>query len=164
MPSSKPRSSFKTLSSIVNSELSHKRLDFAQLSRLQNIWQQSLPETLASHSKVAALNENELIVYADSPVWANKLANNRQKILETIQSKELGKKCAEIKYLRIQVDPSTSIISKKIKKLKGLSELASKYLSSAAAEISDPELRQALLKLSRQTKQTDENHVKKRDS
>lgn len=141
-------SPFKTLSSLIQPQLCHNKRDFAKLHHLQKIWQESLPEALASHSNVASFNEREIIVYADSPVWANKLTHNQQKLLKALQSKGY----ADIQNLVIRVTPSTSTIFKK-PKLHSLSEQASKCLSAAAVGISNPGLKQALLNLSRQNPQ-----------
>lgn len=146
---SKPPSSFKTLSSLVQSQLDHNKQDFAPLRHLQKIWQKSLPKALASHSNVASFNEREIVVYADSPVWANKLTHNQQKLLKTLHSKG----CTAIRNLVIRVTPSTPTNLRKPKP-HSLSEHASDCLSTAAADISDPGLKQALLKLSRQSPQT----------
>jgi len=144
---SKLPSSFKTLSTLVQSQLNHNKRDLAKLRHLQEIWQESLPKTLGSHSNVAYLNGSEIVVYTDSPVWANKITHYQQRLLKIFQTKG----CSTIQHLVIRVTPFTPTVLGKSKP-HILSEHASNCLNAAATDITDPELKQALLKLSRQNR------------
>lgn len=149
--STKSPSSFKTVSSLIHSQahsqLRDNKQNLAQLQDLQKIWRDSLPRNLTAHSNVALINEREIVIYADSPVWANKLTQIQEKLLKILWNKG----CTGNQKLVIRVTQSMPAHLKKTSS-RSLTKRASNCLSAAAADISDPELKQALLSLSRQTR------------
>lgn len=113
--------------------------------KLQNNLKAELPAPLNEHITIANYYSNTLIIQTDSSAWAAKL---RFKIPELLTI--LKNKCglSELKTIRIKVSVSDTDRTSPEKKLI-LSNQSSNFLRNIANTISDPDLRQSLLKISK---------------
>ena len=113
--------------------------------RLQNNLKAELPTPLNKHVTIANYDSNTLIIQTDSSAWAARL---RFKIPELLAILKFKCGLSEIKSIRIKIkvpDGGQSLPGRN----PGLSDQASNFLINIANSISDPDLRQSLLKISK---------------
>ena len=108
------------------------------------IWHDIAGEIISSHSHV--LQEGrDAVVYADSPVWAHSVSQQRLTLLDSMHRKGL-----EVDTIRIRNQPPEPrrTSSKSERKPSPISTDAAHILEQAATTVNHEELRLALLRLS----------------
>ncbi len=117
-----------------------------ELSRVNRLLMNLLPNPLALHVRVCAVLANTLVLQTDSPVWSTRLRLEQQQLLAGIQSLD-GFAC--ISNIRVTVTvPATPSAIKELPKPR-LSAAAAAILSQCAESQTDPALRASLTRLSR---------------
>lgn len=116
-----------------------------KLIDLQNKLRASLEQPLSDHVTVASLSNQTLTVHTSSAAWAARL---RFRIPEMLSSLNQEKIEPPIKTIRIKVNPPATPRRESAEKL-SLSPASSQLLKNVAESIPDPELRESLLRLSR---------------
>ena len=135
----------KSLSSHIKQDLNVKA---QHLAKLTQILRACLPQNCQQHVSVAGINDQQLILITDSPVWVSRLRMYTQNMLEMLEQH------SNIKISQIRIKQSPPRVPRKqvpVKKLRHLSPDTAEKITQTAASISDPELQQALLKLARNT-------------
>jgi hypothetical protein len=122
------------------------RLD--ELARLRHLWARHVPSALASHTHPLHYEAGCLYVRADSAAWATRLRHQQVELIRRLATeRELG----GLTGLRVRVTPAESApVSPATPARKAPSRLpgeASALLRDVAADVSDPALRAALLRL-----------------
>jgi hypothetical protein len=116
-----------------------------ELIDLQNQLKALLPAPLDSHVAVASCRNGILTVHADSAAWAARLRFEVPAMLEKINETARD---AHVQTIRVKVRPPESIREPDHQKL-SLSEDSARLLRDVAESISDPELRDSLLRIAR---------------
>lgn len=138
----------KLLGSILDPALLARSKRYEHLTLLLR---QHLPPECDSHYAVTNIRQQELVIMADSPVWATRLRQLAPQILALARQQQ-----PQLQHVQIKSRlPSSSVarraasapVPAQVKRQ--LSEQASQQISSAAASISDQGLKNALLKLAR---------------
>lgn len=124
------------------SSLYHHALE---LIRLQQILKDAIQRPLGDHITVANVVNNILTIYTDSAAWAARLRFSIPEMLDSLDKKAPD---LSIKSIRIKVMPTDNPGTETGYK-PALSEKNSLLLKNVADSISDAELREALLRLSR---------------
>ena len=122
-----------------------KALELEKIGRAIKV---SLPLDCHKHLDVVGIRENELILLTDSPVWQTRLRMFSQIILEALQQ-HAGITLTRIK---IKLAPPTRVIAPSPPQKRTLSKDSARMIGQTASSISDPELRQAMLRLSQKAK------------
>jgi len=133
----------------ISEKLQQRILRKAQ--ELHNIGQAikaTLPLDCHTHLDVVGIRENELILLTDSPVWQTRLRMFSQTILEALHQ-HAGITLTRIK---IKLSPPTRVIAPPTPPKRTLSKDSARTIGQTASSISDPELRQAMLRLSKKAK------------
>ncbi len=121
--------------------------------RLSLHLRQSLPAECDGHYAIAGIHQQELVIVVDSPVWATRLRQLAPQILALASEQQTALHHIQIKTRLPNAEPLR--ITPPVRSVKRqLSPRASQQLSSAAAGIADPSLKNALLKLARRHKKT----------
>lgn len=134
----------KRLSSLINPELTRRT---HQLERIDQLLKSTLP--VAAHQHIQAVNiaDRELVVTSDSPAWSTRLRLHINDILYMLdQYTDYGITSIHIRLLRNR-NPARSTPTPKKPIL--LSKNSSQAIQQAAESVSDPELKNSLLKLSK---------------
>ncbi len=118
-----------------------------------NVWQHAVGENLALHTS-AQIKDDELLVLADSPVFAHAVRNKTVSILKYFRRTGLPMKRLRIRTRPPRVPPPPTT---RHRRLSPLTSTVGNLLQQSAASIRDEELRAALLRLARhaQSKDTD---------
>ena len=118
-----------------------------------NVWQRAVGENLALHTS-AQIKDDELLVLADSPVFAHAVRNKTVSILKYFRRTGLPMKRLRIRTRPPRVPPPPTT---RHRRLSPLTSTVGTLLQKSAASIRDDELRAALLRLARhaQSKDTD---------
>ena len=118
-----------------------------------NVWQRAVGENLALHTS-AQIKDDELLVLADSPVFAHAVRNKTVSILKYFRRTGLPMKRLRIRTRPPRVPPPPTT---RHRRLSPLTSTVGNLLQKSAASIRDDELRAALLRLARhaQSKDTD---------
>jgi len=116
-----------------------------KLIELQKKLKATLPAPLSDHVSVASLSNHTLTVHTSSAAWAARLRFKTPDMLATLNREKVD---SPIKTIRIKVNPPDFVRQKTPEKL-SLSPATSQLLQNVADSISDPELRESLLRLSR---------------
>ena len=118
-----------------------------------NVWQRAIGENLALHTS-AQIKDDELLVLADSPVFAHAVRNKTVSILKYFRRTGLPMKRLRIRTRPPRVPPPPTT---RHRRLSPLTSTVGNLLQKSAASIRDDELRAALLRLARhaQSKDTD---------
>jgi hypothetical protein len=135
----------ESFSSLINRDLSTKAQELANLTR---ILRACLPQNCQQHVSVAGMRDQQLILITDSPVWVSRLRMYTQHMLEMLSQH------SHVRVSQIRIKQSPPRMPKKKpepKKLRRLSDNTSTMIAQTAESIADPELQQALYKLSRNT-------------
>jgi hypothetical protein len=117
-----------------------------QLESLQRIIQACLNEPMCSHVQLANYRNSLLILQTDSPVWASKL---RYLVPELIKQCQLHPSFQSLRDIRILVAPFRAEAKPVKRPQPRLSAASRQLLESTAENITDPELKASLLRLSR---------------
>ena len=132
------------------------QLDPALLARsrryekLTLLLRQHLPPECDNHYAVTGIQQQELIIMADSPVWATRLRQLAPEIIALVRQHIAQIQHVQIKSRFATAPPApTKNAVKTVTSKHQLSQRASRQIASAASCISDEALKNALLKLAR---------------
>ena len=108
-------------------------------------WAGIAGDVIANHTQLV-LNGKDGIVYAESPVWAHSVNQQRIRLLEAIRNKGLN-----VDSLEVRSQPSKLVGKNKRdgKKPSSIPQEAAHTLEQTAAEIENEQLRSALIRLSK---------------
>ncbi|MDZ7735352.1 MAG: DUF721 domain-containing protein [Gammaproteobacteria bacterium] len=127
-----------------NPRLGHLYAHARKLQQLQAVLDNHLPQPLASHCRVAALEHNVLTLHTDSPAWAAKLRFLTADIVKTLQNSNAD---VSVDTIRVKARPPETK-PQTVRSGTNLSPLTARLLRDIAETIDDPELRASLLRLS----------------
>ena len=134
------------LSSHINRRLDAKA---RQLASLTEILRACLPQNCQSHVAVAGIRDQQLILVTDSPVWLSRLRMYTHSMLEMLARHSQ----VNITQIRIKQTPQRITLKKPApRKQRHLAPGTSELIAQTAESIADPQLQQALYKLSRNTR------------
>jgi hypothetical protein len=124
---------------LIDSEINAQRALLTQVRQL-------LPEDLASHCVAARLRDQHLVLHADSPVWATRLRYLAPGIMGPMQADHPSLRGVKIKLLltRPAPDPRRRVARR--------SDVAAAIIHDTAQDTKQPQLRDALRRLSRALK------------
>ena len=101
-----------------------------------------LPDPLAQHCQIAALERRTLTIVVSSPAWATRLRLQQHRLIKAFQD-------IAIQNLSIQISPEAGISAQTIQKQpRTMSQQTYNLLINLAETTADPKLRQALRRLS----------------
>jgi len=134
-----------------------EQLDIA--SRLQLLWQAYVPPPLAGHVHPTGYAHGQLQVRVDSPVWANRLRQQKQQLMQRLRRDPYLQKLQDIQ-VRVKPPsyaPAPQIVTPKPRTTRRrLSKGTARLLHSLAEGIDDPALRAALERLGENAEVTGE--------
>ncbi len=123
------------------------------LQALTRVLREAIDPVLGEHITIANIRENSAIVAADSPAWLSKIRYMAPTILATLKQQSGLTDLRKIQFkVQPPAEPATPDQANYEQKTRRatLSSASSKVLESAASGIHDPELANALRRLSRQ--------------
>lgn len=115
-----------------------------ELIKIEKIMLEMLPRELVPYCKVQCLENDKLILTADSAVWATRLRLISANLLNSLQSF-----FPAIKKIHIAVRPVQQKKSKPAKKIQRVSTENAKIVSYAAKFVKNEKLKDSLVKLSK---------------
>lgn len=124
---------------LIASEISAQRALLEQVRAL-------LPGDLANHCVAARLRDQQLTLHADSPVWATRLRYLTNQILGLLQSDHPSLRGIKIKLLLTRAAPAPR------HRVAHKSDVAAAIIHDSAQDTKQPQLRDALQRLSRALK------------
>lgn len=134
----------KRISSLINPELTRQT---HQLARIDQLLKSTLPVAAHQHIRVANISDRELVVTSDSPAWSTRLRLHVNDMLYMLdQYTDYGITSIRIRLLKNR-NPSKPTVPQ-IKPIL-LSKNSSQIIEHTAENISDPELKNALINLSK---------------
>jgi hypothetical protein len=137
----------KTLSSQLDPALLARSKRYEKLTLLLR---QHLPPECDSHYSVTGIQQQELVIMADSPVWATRLRQLAPQIVEIARQQLTQLQHVQIKtHFKTTTGPSTTSPARTTAPKRHLSQSACQQITSAASGITDEGLKNALLKLAR---------------
>lgn len=119
-----------------------------ELQKMTQAIKASLPLDCHPHIDVVGISENQLILLTDSPVWQTRLRMFSQAILEALHQ-HTAIKLARVK---IKLTPARRPAEVEAPPARTLSKHSATLINQTAQCISDPELRQAMLRLAKKGK------------
>ncbi len=119
------------------------------LSQRNAVWKQCVEPLLAEHVRVAFYNEGRLVLHADASVWCNKLLHMQQTLVRRLRQHPIFR---DLTGLHIRVVPLTRGVHALSPPAQRLSTRAADIIASAAEDIGDPDLGEALKRLARRTR------------
>ena len=122
-----------------------------RITQIKIILNQSLDNELAKHVQVSRVENKQLRLIVDSPAWATRLRYKQQEIINSFQNYAISK---TITSIHIKINP-TKLDQIKIKTKKNsiaLSTDSAKQMKDEIEAISDTELKDALLRITRHAK------------
>jgi len=129
--------------------LRHKVLALQHLNALLG---EFLDQPLLEHIQIAAVNDDKLVLAADSPVWGHRMRYLAPAIVEFLHSR------GELQHIhdtRIVVRPPLAGFTQRentVPDTAGISEHSALLLQQVAKELDNPELAERLQRLSRRCK------------
>jgi len=138
----------RSIDKFLGSQITDKKL---LIEKLNAIILPLLPEISQSHITTASYNKDnqELILIADSPVWAARLRTQHRTIITKLQN-ELSFPVSSIK-VKFQQPVKNKPEAKK--HLPNLSDKSAELIRQTANSVEDEELKNALLRLAKNTDQ-----------
>ena len=121
-----------------------------RLAKIDIILNQSLDYELAKHIQVSRLENNQLRLIVDSPAWATRLRYKQEEIINRFQNYAITKIINSI-YIKI----APAVTHKEIKRVKNtiaLSNESAKLMLDEIDTISDTDLKDALIRITRHAK------------
>lgn len=118
-------------------------------AQLLSQWQTYLVEIdpeLAQHCQVANLREAELIIEVNSAAWGMRLKFLTPELLKKLNAKNPEQPCKQIRYF---IHPAYQEKKIPTRVRPAMSAESAQVIAEAAADISDPVLKAALLRLAR---------------
>lgn len=116
------------------------------LQELQRLFSQAAGAELAQQCQVTGIIGDALVLQATNAMWATRLRFNAPQLLQALRAYP---EFAALKQLQCHINPTTPPPQRRPAAPQALSSASSKALAEAAAQISDPQLKQALLRLAR---------------
>ena len=114
------------------------------LMDLDSVVHKLLPAPLNDHCRVLTIRDKQLVLAADSPVWAARLRFHTHQLLQQLSRHHAVK----LSTVRVRVrPPDRQAVPEKLQSPRGLVASSSTALKQTAQAISDPELKTALLRL-----------------
>ena len=114
------------------------------LMDLDSVVHKLLPAPLNDHCRVLTIRDKQLVLAADSPVWAARLRFHTHQLLQQLSRHHAVK----LSTVRVRVrPPDRQAVPEKLQPPRGLVASSSTALKQTAQAISDPELKTALLRL-----------------
>jgi hypothetical protein len=113
-----------------------------RLADLTTLLRQYLGAPLSDHTWVGAITSDTLVLVTDGSAWVTRLRYQQHEILKLV-SHETG---LPLRRLRMRITP-TQAKSMQTPRRRALSADAARRLEASAADIQDPDLRRALLRL-----------------
>jgi hypothetical protein len=137
----------------VSSILRRSGLDrHAPIDLLQQLWSRAAPEYLLQICSVRQFHDNRLVLQVSSPIWVSRIRQQESSLIRHLrQTREF----AGLTTIKLEVVPRQVSVKRKRRKPQrpGLSKQARSCLSTAASQVSDPELREALQRLAEANQQ-----------
>jgi hypothetical protein len=121
------------------------------LDALDPVLRQSLPATLAGQCKLANVDDKYVVFLASTPVWKAKLRLHADALLAAAAAAGL-----KARTLVVKVSPPDPAIPMGSGPVKPLSEAVRDSLRATAQSVSDPGLREQLLRLAASRPSTDD--------
>jgi hypothetical protein len=118
------------------------------LTALQAAWQRYAGIPLASHTRPISYHSGRLLVHADSSIWADRVRQQHQRLMQTMRQHPL---LEELREVTARVVPPQGVAQAVTRGGAHLSAASAALINSAAASIADPELRAALQRLGSRT-------------
>ncbi len=122
-----------------------------RLTEIKIIISQSLDQQLADHFEVAKACNGQLLLLVDSPVWATRIRYMQSEIINRLKNYGITKniynisiKVRPIEYSRQQTKNNNSPLS--------ISKESAKRMLDEINSIADPELKSALLRITKHAK------------
>ena len=122
-----------------------------RLTQINIILNQALDHELAKHIQVSHLENTQLRLIVDSPAWATRLRYKQSEIINRFQNYAITK---IIKSIHIKVRPANIVQNKtKVKKNPiAISTKSADLMRDEIKAISDPDLKDALMRITRHAK------------
>jgi len=131
----------------VSSLLRRSGLDrHAPIDLLQQLWSRAAPDYMKQVCSVRQFHDNCLVLQVHSPIWVSRIRQQESSLIRHLrQTREF----AGITTIKLEVVPRQVTVKHKRRKPQrpGLSRQARSCLSTAATQVSDPELGKALQRL-----------------
>jgi hypothetical protein len=153
MPSDKDTSLVHYLPDDILMKLKAKK---EQSQRLQQAWRDQIGDELATHTQAVSYEDGILKVQAESAAWASRLRQQGMQIVRQLRQRPAFRM---IKKIQLRVAPDDNPVVKIATQSNRayLSEQSRKLIGTVAEEINDPELKAAMLSLSKTSDQTHKN-------
>lgn len=151
--SSKPMSKYRSVSTLISSSGSNLEslLERAQyLQNLTHILRENIDPVLSQHIALANLRVDTAIIVADSPAWLSKIRYLSPLILQILKQQHGLEHLINIEF-KVQPPGEPIDVAQKARQI-NLSTSSTEALEGAADGISDPELADALRRLSQRGK------------
>jgi hypothetical protein len=135
----------KSVRQLLKSKPALKQLELeisAQKALLSDI-RRHLPAELAPHCLAAQLKRDRLVLHTDSPVWATRLRYSAPQLASLLQETHPGLREIKVRVL-ISRQPRRTRCPKAQH-----SDVAADIVRSSAGDIEQPQLREAMMRLSR---------------
>lgn len=127
----------------------HKGL--GRLSGLYPAWNQAVGGELARHSRPIRYIDHCLVAETDSPVWAARLRLHQHEIIEALATHEAARGIRELKVCIVPTTTAVGPVTSPARPASPVSSRASATITRTAENVSDPELKNALLRLGKTT-------------
>ena len=133
-----------------------------KLTQYKQLLSNILPIECQNHVEVANIRNQNLMLITDSPVWTTRLRQLSPQILEFIRNNSLDENKAQVIHhiqisTRYRTDDKATASTGKPLKAPQMSTKTSALLSQSANSISHPQLKNALLKMARHSKDIDQS-------
>ncbi len=111
-----------------------------------------LPAPLDRHCRIAALDDGALVLHVDAPAWLTRLRLERPRLLAALRAQP---EFAGLREIRFRIAPESAIPPQPppAPPARVLPPSAAAQLRATASTLSDPGLREALLRLARRAEQ-----------
>jgi hypothetical protein len=142
----------KSLASILQQRSDHLSLLLSQvrlLRRITSVIRNALPESLSPHCHAANIDGDVIVIGCDSAAWAAKLRYQLPHVLSRLRDHS---DLAVFRQLRVRVQPAVKAKPRTPSRPLFLAEDTAALIASVARNTADPELKAALLRLSRHAK------------
>ena len=118
----------------------------AWLQRLETLWRQHVDAALLAHSRPVSYRTGRLLVQVDGSIWSDRIRQQRERLMQALRQNAV---LADLTELRVRVAPASGDSpGRQIRRPDRLSAASADLVKTAASEIEDAQLRQALQRLS----------------
>ena len=118
----------------------------AWLQRLETLWRQHVDAALLAHSRPVSYRTGRLLVQVDGSIWSDRIRQQRERLMQALRQNAV---LADLTELRVRVAPASGDSpGRQIRRPDRLSAASADLVKTAASEIEDAQLRQALERLS----------------